>query len=116
MARRRTARLGHGHDARNFGSFGVAQLDAVLAVTDRLLDLAGVEIRHFQRVEHRELLAVPLDVLRSLDDRLVVALHVGQRGDQRLLQARDVRPPARQFLGQRQRGRPIAVLEKCVEQ
>lgn len=94
IARRLAARLHHEHGAWNLGCFGVAQLDAALAVADRFVDLAGVEIRHLERIEDGDLLAMALDILRGLHDRLVVALHVGKRCDQRLLQAGDVWPAA----------------------
>ena len=59
---------------------------------------------------------MPHDIVVGLRDRLVVSLHVRQRGDQRLLQARNVGLAARQLFGERVRRQPVALLEKRVEQ
>ncbi len=116
LSGRRTARHGHGDVGRLAAGLGVAQLDRALAVTDRFVGFAGIEMRHFERVEHGEVFAVPHDIVQGLRDRLIIALHVRQRRDQRLLQAGDVGLAARQFLGQRQRRQPIALLKERVEQ
>ena len=114
--RRRTARLGHRDRRRIAAGFGVAQLDRALAEADGVRGLAGIEIRDLERVEHGEVLAMPHDIAVGLRDRLVIALEVRQRRDQRLLQAGDVRLAADEVLGERERRQPFALLEKSVEQ
>jgi hypothetical protein len=37
----------------------IAQLNAALAVADRVVDFAGIKMRDFERVEHIEVFAVP---------------------------------------------------------
>ena len=91
-------------------------VERALAIADRLVDFAGIEIRDLERIEHRQVFAVALDVSGGLHDRLVKALHVRQCRDQGLLQAGDIRPVRDQLLGEHQRGRPVALLEKGVEQ
>jgi hypothetical protein len=65
----------------NIRRFRVAQLDAALAIADRFVDLSGVEIRHLERIKDGDLLAMALDILQNIHDRLVVALHVKERSD-----------------------------------
>ena len=59
---------------------------------------------------------MPVEIARGLHDGLVIAFHVGKRCDQRLLQPGHAGLLLRQLLGQDQRGRPVALLEKRVEQ
>jgi hypothetical protein len=70
---------------------GVPQLDRALPIAYRFVGLPSIEMRDLERVEHRKVFAMPLDILRGLHDRLIVALHVRERRDQRFLQAGDVR-------------------------
>jgi hypothetical protein len=73
-------------------------------------------MRDLEHVDDREIFAMPHDVLMRLRDRLVVALHVGQRHDHRFLQARVVRPLAVEVLNESQRRQPFALLKERIEQ
>jgi hypothetical protein len=114
--RRRPARLGHGHGRGAAAGFGVAQLERALTVADRLIDLAEIEMRDLERVEHGQIFAVALAERQRLGDRLGIVLGVRQRRDQRFVQARIVRVQAGEFLSERERRRPVALLIERVEQ
>ena len=98
MAGRRAARLGHGEARRHPARLRVAQFERALAMADRRVDLAKIEIRDLEGVEHSEVLAMPLEETCGQRDRLLVALGVRQCRDQRLVEARVVRLQRGEFL------------------
>jgi len=87
-----------------------------LPTTNRLIDLSGVKISNFESIEHGQVFAVPVDISGGLHNGLIVAFHVGKRRGQSLLQPGNSGLPLRKRLGQNKRGRPVALLEKCIKQ
>jgi hypothetical protein len=81
-------------------------------LADRFIDIPGIEIRDLERIEHGQVLAVPLDILRGLRDGLVVAFHVRQGRNHGFAQPGNIRLTKREFIGERKRGRPVAFLKK----
>jgi hypothetical protein len=59
---------------------------------------------------------VAFDVAGGLRNRVLKTLHVGERRDQQPSQPGVIRLAAHQLFGEGQRRRPVALLEKRVEQ
>jgi hypothetical protein len=103
-------------EADGFRQASWSRRSSARPVTNGFVDLAGVEMRNFERVQDDQVFAVPLDILQGFRYRLLEALHVRQRRDHGLLQAGAIRPATAELLGENQRRRPVALLEKRVEQ
>ena len=116
MAASAPARGVHGHGRRIAASLLVAQGQPALAVMDRLLRAAGIEAADLEHVEDLQVFAMLREILARLRDRLLIALHVGERNDNVPAQTRQVRPGCDQFLGEDAGGLPVAALEESVEQ